>query len=80
MEKTITAYQTRVGQGAHVLCPKCSQQIHFVTTLKGKKMPVQLQLEYGNGRKTLVTHSGKTLAKAADDIVGFQPHWGFCKR
>ncbi len=79
-EKKINSYQTMIGHGPHVLCPHCESQIHFVTTTAGKKMPCQLQLEYGDGKKTLVTNSGRTLVKAAGDMLGYQPHWGFCKR
>lgn len=79
-EKKINSYQTMIGHGPHVLCPTCESQIHFVTTTAGKKMPCQLQLEYGDGKKTLVTNSGRTVVKAAQNMLGYQPHWGFCKR
>jgi len=69
-----------IGQRPHVVCPICGQQVHFVTTIAGKQMPCQIALEYGDGKKTLVTHTGRTVRKAAADVLGFQPHWGFCKR
>jgi len=79
-QRNITAYQARIGNGPHVLCPVCSSQIHFVRTTAGKQMPCQLDLECGDGKKTLVTHSGRTVCKAGSDVFGYQPHWGFCKR
>ncbi len=78
--RTINSYQTRLGHGPHVLCPTCGSQIHFIKTVNGKQMPCQLTLEYGDERKTLVTNSGRTVRKAGRDVIGYQPHWGFCKR
>jgi hypothetical protein len=84
--RIITAYQTMIGHGPHVLCPVCGSQIHFIKTAPGKNseggklMPCQLELEYGDERKTLVTNSGRTVRKAGRDVIGYQPHWGFCKR
>jgi hypothetical protein len=78
--RIITAYQTGLGHGPHVLCPVCGKQIHFIKTTAGKQMPCQLELEYGDERKTLVTNSGRTVRKAGRDVIGYQPHWGFCKR
>lgn len=78
--RPFTAYQTRIGHGPHVLCPKCGKQIHFIKTKNCRMMPCEMELKRGDGRMTLVTNSGVTTRKAPDCVYGYEPHWGFCKR
>lgn len=76
----IPAPNVVLGYGPFTYCEKCGRQIHFVRTVKGKKMPCDLELVQGDGRKTLITHAGVTHAKAEDDVWGYEPHFGSCGR
>lgn len=60
-------------------CASCGRRIVWVRMPKtGRLMPCDQQLEYGDGRKTLVTHDGGVIAKAGAHVVGRQPHFGTC--
>jgi hypothetical protein len=62
-----------------VRCPHCGRAMHFVRTVKGGRMPCEMELVQGDGAKTLVTPAGVTVRKAAADVWGYEPHWGFCR-
>jgi len=66
------------GSGPYSVCPQCHKQVHFVKTVRGKLMPCEMELRRGDGRMTLVTHAGVTVRKAGIEIVGWEPHWGYC--
>jgi len=59
-------------------CPDCGKAIHYVRTVAGKLMPCELVLDCGDGKKTLVTHSGATIRRAGEERFGYEPHWGKC--
>ncbi len=63
-----------------VVCPECGKMIHFVTTLAGKKMPCEFELRRGDGVRTLVTHYGQTIRKAGEEVYGYEPHFGYCRK
>jgi hypothetical protein len=63
-----------------VVCPVCGKMIHFVTTLAGRKMPCEFELRRGDGVRTLVTHYGQTIRKAGEEVYGYEPHFGNCRK
>jgi hypothetical protein len=46
-------------------CTVCGAEIKFITTPKGKKMPVEVT------RVTVVTITGQI-------VIGYPPHWANC--
>ncbi len=63
-----------------VECPECGKMIHFVTTLAGKQMPCEFELRRGDGVRTLITHYGQTWRKAGEEVYGYEPHFGNCRK
>ncbi len=63
-----------------LVCPECGKMIHFMTTIAGRKMPCELELRRGDGVRTLITHYGQTFRKAGEEVYGYEPHFGNCRK
>lgn len=67
-----------------IICRECGEQIFFVRTATGAKMPVNKdQVGYTlGGKDRVVTPNGEVLAATITDRpetgIGFQPHWATC--
>ena len=60
-------------------CQQCGAEILFIRSAKsGKKIPVDPEMDYGDGKRTLVTPKGHMIVEAGEDIVGREPHFGTC--
>lgn len=67
-----------------IVCRECGEQIFFIRTATGAKMPVNNdQVGYNlGGKDRVVTPNGEVLAATITDQsqtgIGFQPHWATC--
>ena len=60
-------------------CRQCGREIVFVASAKsGRKIPCDPPLDYGDGKKTLVTLRGEMIPKAGPHVLGREPHFGTC--
>lgn len=76
------------GMGTHTpRCKLCGQTIVYVVMEgTGKRMPCDPTQRYGDGRRHLVVRVedlfgnivGKLIARAGEEVLGFEPHWGTC--
>lgn len=78
---TVDPYRTRKPR-----CRHCDQEIVYVTMdPSGKLMPCDSAMVNGDGRRSLVVRYpkgrsivGRVIAKAGEDVVGLEPHFGTC--
>lgn len=67
-----------------IVCRECGEQIFFIRTQSGAKMPVNKdQVGYTlGGKDRIVTPNGKILAVTITDHpesgLGYVPHWSTC--
>ncbi len=67
-------------------CRHCGEEIAYVEMAdSGKLMPCDPVMLNGDGRRSLVVRFtrrkkvvGRVVAKAPEDVVGLEPHWGTC--
>lgn len=67
-------------------CRHCDADVVFVEMdATGKLMPCDPEMLNGDGRRSLVVRwpkgrrlVGRVIAKAPEDVVGLEPHWGTC--
>lgn len=67
-----------------IVCRECGEQIFFIRTQSGAKMPVNKnQVGYTlGGKERIVTPNGEILAVTITDNsesgLGYVPHWSIC--
>lgn len=67
-----------------IVCRECGEQILFIRTQSGAKMPVNKdQVGYNlGGKERIVTPNGEILAVTITDNpesgLGYVPHWSTC--
>ena len=67
-----------------IVCKECGEQIFFIRTQSGAKMPVNKeQVGYNlGGKERIVTLNGDILAATIthhqESGVGYVPHWSTC--
>lgn len=67
-----------------IVCRECGEQIFFIRTQSGAKMPVNKdQVGYNlGGKERIVTLNGEILAVTITDHpesgLGYVPHWSTC--
>lgn len=67
-----------------IVCRECGEQIFFIRTQSGAKMPVNKnQVGYTlGGKERIVTPNGEILAVTITDNhesgLGYVPHWSTC--
>ena len=67
-----------------IVCRECGEQIFFIRTQSGAKMPVNKnQVGYNlGGKDRIVTPNGEIIAVTITDHpesgVGYVPHWSTC--
>lgn len=63
-----------------MICRGCFAEIHFIRMESGKMMPCDWEIQYGDGKVTLVTHDGKMTVKAGAEVQGYVPHFATCPK